>query len=157
MTSTGPEILHARRLPGLCRAICRHAGVPLPPAAPPDGERFVFRSGREPPELLATLLEEALLEDGAEALAAPPADLPVTRGAGPGPVEVQTGFDSPCPVAGELLAAACPDGGTAMLIAVERRDADGRLLELTWAAVPEAEPPPEASFRAAVLRIHVPR
>ena len=35
---------------------------------------------------------------------------------------------------------------------VERRDADGELLGVTWAAVPEEEPPAKDGFRAAVMR-----
>ena len=38
------------------------------------------------------------------------------------------------------------------LFAVERRDRAGRLLGVTWAALPEEEPPPWAPFRAAALR-----
>ena len=69
-----------------------------------------------------------------------------------GQVIVRPGFDAPCPVAGELTRAACPGGGPVLLFAVERRDAGGRLLEVTWAAVPEEEPGPQAPFKAAVAR-----
>ena len=44
------------------------------------------------------------------------------------------------------------NAGRALLIAFERRDAAGRLLGVTWAAMPEGEPAPEGMLRAAVLR-----
>jgi hypothetical protein len=40
-----------------------------------------------------------------------------------------------------------------LAFAVERRDARGRLLGVTWVAVPEEEPPPTGEFRAEVLRV----
>jgi hypothetical protein len=40
--------------------------------------------------------------------------------------------------------------GPSLLFSVERRDETGRLLGVTWAAVPEEEPPPQGRYRAAV-------
>ena len=56
-----PDVLEALRLPTLSRRICLHAGLPFWPA-PASAERFVLRSGAEPPEMLAALLEEAFVE-----------------------------------------------------------------------------------------------
>src|SRR5688572_20734555 len=50
-----PEVLRDPTLSGLLRAVCRYAGIPVPPATTP-GVRFVLRSGPEPPDLLAKLL-----------------------------------------------------------------------------------------------------
>jgi hypothetical protein len=144
--------MEALRLPRLCRQVCARAGLPLPPA-PAAGERFVLRCGAEPPGLFAELLEEAFVEDEAEVVLWPEHGAPDYRSLPPGHVAVRAGFDSPCPAAGELRRAASPGGGRVLLFAVERRDAAGRLLGVTWAGVPEEEPPPQAPFRAAVLRV----
>jgi hypothetical protein len=154
MTRETPEVLEALRLPELCRQVCAYAGLPPPPAA--AAGHFVVRSGPEPPGLLAELLEEAFVEDEAEVLVWP-ADEPLGPAAlGPGQVAVRPGFDAPCPAAEALRRSAQPGGGPALLFAVERRDAAGRLLGVTWAAVPEEEPPPRANFQAAVLRLDYP-
>ena len=146
MTADNPRVLEALRLPELCRRVCLSAGIPLAPG-PDTQERFVLRSGSAPPGLLAGLLEEAFVEDEAEVLvwlAPDPVDF---RRLAPGQLVVRPGFDGPCPA--EELARA--GGGPALLFAVERHDADGGLLGVTWAALPEEEPAPEAGYRAAVL------
>ncbi len=149
-----PTALEALRLPELYREICRFAGVPLPsPQVPPD--RFVLRTGAEPPELFAKLLEDAFAEDEAE-IAVDSAEGPIDlERLGPGAVVIRPGFDQPCPYTEALRQTVRPQGGPALLFAVERRDGQGRLLGLTWAVVPEEEPPPQAPFRAAVIRAEV--
>jgi len=147
MARATPEVLEAPRLPELCRQVCLRSGMPVSPAAGP-AERFVLRSGAEPPEFFAKLLEEAALDDEAEAAVGEPDRLRP----GPGQVAVQTGFDSPCPVDEELRRAVRSGSGRVMVFAIERRDTAGRLLGLTWVGLPEDEPLPEAPFRAAVLR-----
>jgi hypothetical protein len=147
-----PVLLEAMRLPELYRRVCRHAGLPPAPAAD-TGERFVLRSGDEPPDLYGKLLEEAFVEDEAEVPVYRPDDPLDYRRLGPGHVAVRPGFDAPCPaVVADLRRAVRPEGGRVMVFTVERRDTEGRLLGVTWAAVPEEEPAPRAEFRAAVLR-----
>jgi len=144
MPVTGPDVLEAVRLPALCRGVCLYAGLPLPPAM--SAERFVARSGTEPPELLVRLLQEGLVEDGVEVRTG----IPGTDIVGQGRVTVEPGYGTPCPDAEELCRAIDDRNGPVMLFAVERRDDAGRLLGVTWAAVPEEEPPPQGHFRAAV-------
>jgi hypothetical protein len=148
-TSVNLTCLDASRLPELYRKVCAHAGIPLPPT-PATAERFVVRCGGEPPELFPELLEEAFAEDAGEV----PVCLgvgPTSQGGTPAHVAIRPGFPSDCPSADELRAAVVPPG-PALLFAIERRDAEDRLLGVTWAATPEEEPPPECPFRAAVLR-----
>ena len=150
MTHATPDILEAARLPALCRGVCLYAGLPLPPGTAP-GQRFVVRSGSTPPEMLAKLLEEGFLEDGVEVRvdAEPsPLDLPVP--ASTAKVIVQPGHAADAPTDSDLCRAVDPQGGPVLLFSVERYDERGRLLGVTWAAVPEEEPPPEARLRAAV-------
>jgi hypothetical protein len=149
MTASAPEVLEALRLPELCRRVCLHAGLAFPPAST-SSERFVLRTGAEPSGLFAKLLEEAFLEDEAEVLVWSADDRPDFQALPPGHVAVRPGFDAPCPVAEELRRAVRPDGGRVILFAVELRDGQGRLLALTWAAIPEEEPPSKEGFRAAV-------
>jgi hypothetical protein len=104
----------------------------------------VLRSGSEPPNLFAKLLEEAFVEDEAEV----PLYGPEGRPSEPGRVVVQAGFNSPYPDVESLRQAVRPGGGPVQLFAVERRDAGGRLLGVTWAAVPEEEPPPQKPYSA---------
>ena len=146
-----PHVLQAPRLPALYRDIFRYAGLPLPP-----GEEFVLRCGEQPPGLFAALLEEAFLEDESEAVVWQGDAPPDYRHAGPASVVIRAGFEAPCPLARELGEAVLPEGGPVLLFAVERRDAGGRLLGLTWAAVPEEEPGPREVFRAAVARVTSP-
>src|SRR5262245_41551293 len=123
MTRFNPDVLEAARLPALCRGVCLYAGLPLPPVAPRTA-RFVVRSGTEPPELLAKLLEEAFVDDGIEVQSLPEDDSPEPGGSRR--VVVRGGFTAPCPVADELRRAAAPDGGPVLLFAVERYDGSGR-------------------------------
>jgi hypothetical protein len=149
MTQRTPDLLEAARLPALCRGVCLYAGLPLPPVTPSE-ERFVVRSGTEPPELLARLLEEGFVEDDIEVSPAPADNSPTATGTGPARVAVRPGFPMSCPDADELREAVAPAGESVLLFAVERLGAAGQLLGVTWAAVPEEEPPPQGRFRAAV-------
>jgi len=145
-----PHVLEALRLPDLYRQVCRYAGVPLPPA-PAAEDRFILRTGAEPPGLFARLLEEAFAEGGTEFLVRMGDDPSDGCPPAAGQILVCPGFASACP-AEELKQAARQGGEPLLLFAVERRNAECRLLDVTWAAVPEEEPPPEVGFRAAVLR-----
>jgi hypothetical protein len=145
----GPEVLKAQRLPALVRAVCRYAGVPQAPAASPD--RFVLRCGAEPPGLFARMLEEASAEDAAEVEVQQPDEPLDLRPRSLGQVVVVPGFAFPCSADQSLRNAVRPSGGV-LLFAVERHDAEGRLRGVTWAALPEQEPPAQEPFRAAVLR-----
>jgi hypothetical protein len=145
VTQGVPDLLRAQRLPALLRGVCLYAGLPLPPATA-GRECFVVRSGTEPPDLAARLLGEGLLDDGIEVRAEPAADAaPV-----PGQVVVCGGHAGICPDADELRRAVAPGGEPVLMFAIERRDRAGRVLGVTWAAVPEEEPPPQGDFRAAV-------
>ena len=148
------QVLEALRLPELYREICLYAGIPLPPA-PASTERHVFRSGAEPPDFFAKLLEEAFVEDEAEVVVSRATD-PLDLHQGPGHIVVRAGFASPCPAPEELCQALRPGGGPVLFFAIERRSEAGQLLGVTWAAVPEEEPPPQARFRAAVIRADIP-
>jgi hypothetical protein len=144
-----PDLLEAPRLPALCRGVCLYAGLPLPPATS-SPKRFVVRSGSEPPELLVRLLEEGLGEDEIEVctdLTAEATGIPAT---GPARVVVRPGHAAPCPDLEELRQAVAAGDGPVLVFAVEHHDETGRLLGVTWAAVPEEEPPPQGRFRAAV-------
>jgi hypothetical protein len=150
MSHGEPEVLEELRLPALLRAVCQHAGIPLPPDAV-AGERYVVRCGPEPPGFFRDLLEEALVDDGAEVILWP-------EGGGPGPaaghVAVRPGFGAACPHEA-LRAALGPGTGKVLLLAVERFGGGDRPLGVTWAALPEGEPAPLSDFRAAVLREEV--
>src|SRR5688572_827950 len=115
----GPTVLQDLRLPGLYRQICRYAGLPLSPSAG-GVERFVLRSGPEPPDFLAKLLEEAIVEDEAEVVVWRTGDEPDYESLGPSGLAVREGFDTPCPDPDGLRRAAAPGGGRVSLFAVER-------------------------------------
>jgi hypothetical protein len=146
-----PHILEAPRLPELVRAVCRYTGVP-PPLGPDSGERFILRCGAEPAGLFAELLAEAFAEDGADVPVFPAEGSPDYGSLHPSRVAVRPGYEAPCPEPDGLRRAAGAEGGTPLLFAVERRDPAGRLVGVTWVALSEQEPAPEAAFRAAVLR-----
>ncbi len=143
------EVLEALRLPELYRKVCGYAGVPTGPG-PATDDCFVIRSGPTSPRLAALLLEEAFIEDEAEVEAFEEADDVDLAALSPGQIIVRGGYESPCPVAAALRQAA---GARSVLVfAIERRGPQGRLLGVTWAAVPEDEPSQEAPLRAAVVR-----
>lgn len=149
MTRIAPDLLEAQRLPALWRGVCLYAGLPLPPATA-WRERFIIRCGDESPELLAHLLAEGLVEDGVEVHTGQQTEEPATPSGCFARVVVCSGYPAPCPDADELGRAVAADGAPVLLFAVERRDTAGRLLGVTWAAVPEEEPPSRESLRAAV-------
>lgn len=153
MPDTAIRAVEALRLPGLLRAICGLAGVPVLPGQRGAGDAFVLRTGPEPPGLFADLLEEALLDDAAEAEAPPDGGGRGHHTPAAGHIAVEAGYGGPCPDAEGLARAAAPDGGRVLLFAVERREAgaEGHLLGVTWAALPDGEPAPTAPLRAAVL------
>jgi len=148
MTKGTWDVLEAPRLQTLCRGVCLYAGLPLPPATAP-GERFIVRSGQEPPDFLVRLLTEAFIEDGVDVQAGSSGDDADLATAAPAKVIVRPGFDRPCPIDDELRRAV-GSGGPVLFFAVERVDTSGRLLGVTWAAVPEEEPSPQDRYRAAV-------
>jgi hypothetical protein len=102
-------VVESLRLPSLYRKVCLRAGVPLPPGRP-SADRFVVRTGSEPPGLFAALLEEAFLEDEAEAPVLEAGTAPELAALEAGTVAVQAGLERPCPDAEGLRRAACPDG-----------------------------------------------
>jgi hypothetical protein len=147
MTPNATEVLAAARLPELCRRACAYAGLPTRRTCSP-GVRFVVRSGQEPAELVAKLLEEALAEEAPEM--ALPEDGPDP---GPGPagwVLVREGFDCPCPIGRELEQLLSP--ARPLTFAVEQQDPGGRLLSRTWVVLSEELPLPEMPLTAAVAR-----
>ena len=112
-----------------------------------------MRCGSDPPDFLARLLEEALTADGEEATVLPSVNAPGESMPPAGRLAVQPGFGPPGTAGDELRRAASPGGGRTMDFAIERRGAAGQLLGVTWVAMPESDPAPEASLRAAVLRV----
>src|SRR5262245_30705369 len=84
----------------------------------------------------------------------PEREAPDYRSLPPGHVAVRAGSDAPCPAAWRRGRAASPGAGRVLLFAVARRATAGRLHGVTWAGVPEEEPPPQAPFRAAALRVN---
>ncbi len=149
MSHRPPDLLEAPRLPALCRGVCLYAGLPLPPATP-SPNRFVVRSGNEPPELLVRLLEEGLCEDEIEVCVDSAVPLCDSAAVGSARVIVRPGHAAPCPDLDDLRRAVVGENGAVLVFAVEHHDEAGRLLGVTWAAVPEEEPPPQGCFRAAV-------
>jgi hypothetical protein len=145
-------VLTALRLPELCRQVCAHAGIPVR-CGHATADRFVVWSHAEDPALLTKLLEDAFAEDEAEFRV-------FRRGEGlpfhelrPGEVVVKEGCESPCPE-GPRLRQAVRGGrsGEAVFFAVERRDAVGAALGITWAALAGEPAEPERPLQAAVLR-----
>lgn len=146
-----PQVLSALRLPELLRDTLRFAGVAVSGGQLPT-ELCVIRSGVETPDIFAKLLEEAFLEDEAEVLVFQETDAVVYSDLLPGHFLVRPGFDFPCPVVEELRDPLDPAQGRVLVFGIERRDLKGHLLQITWAAMAEDEPPPEAGFRMAVIR-----
>jgi len=148
MTKGTWDVLEATRLETLCRGVCLYAGLPLPPATAP-GQRFIVRSGQEPPDFMVRLLTEAFVEDGIEVQDWSSTNDVDLASPLPAKVIVRAGFDQACPVGDELCRAVGAIGHV-LLFAVERVDESGRMLGVTWAAVPEEEPSPQGRFRSAV-------
>ena len=144
-----PDLLEATRLPALCRGVCLYAGLPLPPAHP-SAKRFIVRTGKEPPKLLARLLEEGLLDDGIEIRTFPNADEVDTSIGEQGQIIIRPGYSAPCPDPEAFRRLVAAKDESMLLFCVEEHDETGRPLSLTWAAIPEEEPEGQGSLRAAV-------
>ena len=146
MTWTPPEALTAARLSDLCRLVLERAGMPVITGQTAD--KFVVRSGPEPPELLAKLLQEGLAE-GAPEIPTVLADEEVNLATrAPGEVVVQQGYRAPGPIPLDLWQSV--RGGRVLLFAIERRDAKGRLVSALWAALADEPPDQEAPLKAVV-------
>ena len=63
---------------------------------------------------------------------------------------MRQGYESPCPLRDELQEVAGLGG--VLVFAVERRDAGGRLIDVTWVALPDELPVQEVPLAAAVAR-----
>jgi hypothetical protein len=141
------EVLMAPRIPDLCRQVWAYAGLPVGGASP-TGDRFVIRSGPEPEEWLAKVLQEAFAEDVPDIVpfeeGLDPEALPPDR------VVVREGFDAPCPIGQELEEVASP--GRPLTFAVERRDRLGRMRSVTWVVLSEELLLQEVPLTAAVAR-----
>jgi hypothetical protein len=147
LTWTLPEALTAARLSDLCRLVVERAGIPTSVGLA-TGDRFVVRSGPEPPELLAKLLQEGLAEDAPEIptlLANEEVDPKVLAS---GTVVVQQGYRAPGPIPLDLWQSV--RGGRVLLFAVERRNAKGALVSVLWAALSDEPPDQEAPLKAVV-------
>jgi hypothetical protein len=146
VTWTAPEALTAARLSDLCRLVLQRAGIA--PAAQAAGDRFIVRSGPEPPELLAKLLLEGLAE-GAPEIPTFREDEEITAAAlAPGEVVVQQGYRVPGPIPLDLWQSV--RGGRVLLFAVERRSARGDVQSVLWAALSDEPPDQEAPLKAVV-------
>jgi hypothetical protein len=146
VTWTPPEALTAARLSDLCRLVVERAGIPG--GGRTTADRFVVRSGPEPPELLAKLLQEGLDEGAPEIptfLEERPLD-PTTLD--PGEVVVQQGYRVPGPIPLDLWQSV--RGGRVLLFAVERWDPAGKVLSVLWAALSDEPPDQEAPLKAVV-------
>ena len=149
MLWSAPEVLTAARLSDLCRLVLERAGI-LRDAGTPPADRFVVRSGPEPPELLAKLLQEALAEEAPE-IPTLRADEELDCAAlAAGAVVVQQGYRVPGPIPLDLWQSV--RGGRVLLFAVERRDANGAVLSALWAALSDEPPEQEAPLKAVVAR-----
>src|SRR5689334_17352765 len=113
MNRPAPDVLEAARLPALCRGVCLYAGLSLPPAT--SWNRFVVRSGAEPPELLARLMAEGLSADGIEVQVGTVGDPADRLTASLGRVVVCPGQAQHPPDVAELRSAAAVAGGPVLL------------------------------------------
>jgi hypothetical protein len=139
--------LTAARLSDLCRLVLERAGLTGNPGTTTT-DRFVVRSGPEPPELLAKLLQEALPEDAPE-IPTLLADEDLDAAAlPPGAVVVQQGYRAPGPIPLDLWQSV--RGGRVVLFAIERRDAKGAVVSALWAALSDEQPEQEAPLKAVV-------
>lgn len=146
MTWGPPEVLTAPRLSDLCRRVCERAGLPTRGEATAD--RFILRSGPEPPELLGKLLEEGLAADGSAMLTFRQDEEVDTAALAPGQIVVQEGYRVPGPLPLDLWQSV--RGGRVLLFAVERRTAAGALVSVLWAALSDEPVSQEAPLKAVV-------
>jgi hypothetical protein len=138
--------LTAARLSDLCRLVLHRAGIS--PAAEASGDRFIVRSGPEPPELLAKLLQEGLADEAPEIAPFPEGEEVEVAALAPGEVVVQQGYRVPGPIPLDLWQAV--RGGRVLLFAVERRSARGAVQSVLWAALSDEPPDQEAPLKAVV-------
>jgi hypothetical protein len=139
--------LTAARLTDLCRLVCEIAGIHNR-AGEAATDRFIVRSGPEPPELLAKLLQEGLAE-GAPETATFRQDEDVDAAAlAPGQVVVQEGYRVPGPIPVDLWQSV--RRGRVVLFAIERRAATGALVSVLWAALSDEPDSQEAPLKAVI-------
>jgi hypothetical protein len=146
VTWTAPEALTASRLPDLCRLVLERAGIG--PAGAASGDRFIVRTGPEPPELLAKLLEEGLPDEAPEIPTFYEDEEVTVAAMAPGEVAVQQGYRVPGPIPLDLWQSV--RGGRVLLFAVERRSARGVVQSVLWAALSDEPPDQEAPLKAVV-------
>jgi hypothetical protein len=146
LTWTPPEALTAARLSDLCRLVVERAGIPN--SGQPTADRFIVRSGPEPPELLAKLLQEGLDEGAPEIPTLLEEEALDVAALAPGGVAVQQGYSVPGPIPLDLWLSV--RGGRVLLFAVERRDPAGKILSVLWAALSDEPPDQEAPLKAVV-------
>jgi hypothetical protein len=146
LTWTPPEVLTAARLSDLCRLVAERAGIPL--TGETTADRFIVRSGPEPPELLAKLLQEGLAEDAPEIPTLLEEESLDLAAVAPGEVAVQQGYRVPGPIPLDLWQAV--RGGRVLLFAVERHDPAGKVVSVLWAALSDEPPDQEAPLKAVV-------
>src|SRR5258707_1121371 len=101
MTWGPPEVLTAARLPDLCRLVCERAGLPTR-ADETTADRFIVRSGPEPPELLGKLLQEGLAGGMPATMTFRQNEEVDTAALAPGEVVVQDGYRVPGPLPPDL-------------------------------------------------------
>jgi hypothetical protein len=147
VTWKAPEALTAPRLSDLCQLVMEFAGIPTSTEFMTE-DRFVVRSGPEPAELLAKLLQEGTAE-GAPEFPTYRADEPVaTSKLAPGETVVQEGYRVPGPIPVDLWQSV--RGGRVLLFAVERHAPDGAIVSVLWVALSDEPPTPEDPLKAVV-------
>jgi hypothetical protein len=150
MTQPAIDVLTAPRLPQLWREICAYGGLPNEQPPVPD-RSFVIRCGVESPELLTLLLAEALAADRLEVASHTAAGEPDYPALLPGQVLVRPGYDSPCPDAFRQALHEVAELGSLLVFAIEERDRQGALRQVTWVGMPD-ELLPDVPLAAAVVR-----
>ncbi len=146
MTWTQPEALTALRLADLCRLVLERAGITAD--AGQTGDRFIVRSGPEPPELLAKLLQEGFAEGAPEIPTLLPDEEIDAAALAPGEVVVQQGYRVPGPIPVDLWQSV--RGGRVLLFAVERRGRTGAVRSVLWTALSDEPVDREAPLKAVV-------
>src|SRR5262249_1188985 len=131
------------------RLVVERAGIPS--GGETTADRFVVRTGPEPPELLAKLLQEGLDEGAPEIptfLEERPLD-PSTPDPGEAVVQPGAPVPGPSPLDRVPLGQSVR-GGRVLLFAVERWDPAGKVLSVLWAALSDEPPDQEAPLKAVV-------
>ncbi|MCI0457919.1 MAG: cytochrome P450 [Gemmataceae bacterium] len=147
MTWRAPQALTAARLSDLCRVVLEFASVPTS-TEQTTADRFVVRSGPEPPELLAKLLQEGTAEDAPE-FPTYSADEEIDAAVlAPGETVVQEGYRVPGPIPADLWQSV--RGGRVLLFAIERHAPDGAIVSVLWVALSDEPPTQEAPLKGVV-------